>query len=138
MNELTFDSGIEEFSIAGGGVLRFNPSDPNLYARFLEATETLGTIEGELSEKAKALEDADTAQAVIGLLAEADRKIKQLLNEIFPGNDFDAALGGVNLLAITAGGQRVVTNLFAALEEILTAGADRFVSAQVSQIKEKR
>ena len=138
MKELTFDSGIEEFAIQGGGVLRFNPSDPNLYARFLEATAKFQTLETELTERAKELETADTAQAMIALMGEADRKIKQLLDWVFPGNDFDKALRGVNLLAVTAGGQRVVTNLFEALEKILTAGAERFADAQVAQIKKSR
>lgn len=32
---LNIDTGVEEFCINGHGVLRFNPSDPNLYHRFL-------------------------------------------------------------------------------------------------------
>ena len=38
MEKLTFDSGIRSYR-AGAGVLRFNPSDPNLYARFLQVLE---------------------------------------------------------------------------------------------------
>ena len=34
MQALSIDTGIQEFQINGGGVLRFNPSDPNLYGRF--------------------------------------------------------------------------------------------------------
>ena len=33
--ELNIDTGVEEFSVNGRGVLRFNPADPNLYHRFL-------------------------------------------------------------------------------------------------------
>ena len=31
---LSIDTGIQEFQINNGGVLRFNPSDPNVYNRF--------------------------------------------------------------------------------------------------------
>ena len=41
MEKLQFDSGIKEYKINGAGVLRFNPGDPNLYARFLEAGDKL-------------------------------------------------------------------------------------------------
>ena len=41
MKTLKMDLGIQEFQIGDGGVLRFNPSDPNLYSRFLGATDTV-------------------------------------------------------------------------------------------------
>lgn len=136
MKKLTFDSGVEEFRVAGGGVLRFNPGDPNIYARFLEAEEKFKTIEQDLTEKAKALEDTDTAQAVLALMEQADRQVKQLLDWVFGGgNDFHKALGGVNLLAVAGNGQRVVTNLFAALEDILTKGAERFAAEKARSIR---
>ena len=39
--ELNIDTGVEEFSVNGRGVLRFNPADPNLYHRFFAAGKTL-------------------------------------------------------------------------------------------------
>ena len=39
--ELNSDTGVEEFSVNGRGVLRFNPADPNLYHRFFAAGQTL-------------------------------------------------------------------------------------------------
>lgn len=136
MKKLNFDSGVEEFRLQGGGVLRFNPADPNLYARFLEAEAQLKDIEESLRKKAA--ESQDSGAAVIDLLGQADREVKALLDRVFPGNDFDKALGGVNLLAVAGGGERVVTNLFAALEEILTDGAERFAQAQVDQLRSKQ
>ena len=118
MEKLTFDNGVKSYRINGGGVLRFNPTDPNVYARFLEGAKALQAMEAELSA-------GDGVQAVTAL-AEADRKMKQVLNGIFGGgNDFETLLEGVNLLAVADNGERVVTNLFAALEPILTEGARR-------------
>lgn len=136
MKELNFDRGIVEYRIAGGGVLRFNPGDPNLYSRFMEATEKLGEMEKSLSRQSIGGEDPEQA---LRLLRETDRQMKQLLDWVFGGdNDFDKALGGVNLLAVGADGARVVTNLFAALEEILTAGAKEFADGEVARAKARR
>lgn len=119
MKKITFDTGLEEVMI-GGGVLRFNPQDPNLYARFDQAADKLRCVEKEMTEKA---EGAD-GTAVVQILHNADRQMKEILSWVFgAGNDFDAILGGVNLLAIAKNGQRVVTNLFTALEPVLVDGA---------------
>ena len=40
MKQLTIDTGVQEFEINGSGVLRFNPSDPNVYNRFFAAETT--------------------------------------------------------------------------------------------------
>ena len=131
MKRIELDAGIEEFSIAGGGVLRFNPCDPNLYARFLEAEQALQELEKKLSRQAESGED------LLQLTVQADREVKDLLNRVFGcGNDFHAALGGVNLLAVTADGRRVSQTLFAALEEILTEGAARFAGEKAAALRE--
>ena len=128
MKKLNFDSGVEEFRIPGGGVLRFNPGDPNLYSRFASAAQKLSDIEAALTERAQ-------REPVLALLAEADRQIKQLLNWVFGGdNDFHQALGGVSLLAPAANGRTVAANLFAALEKVLTRGAQALVDAKVNQL----
>ena len=139
MRKIEFDSGIEEFRLQGGGVLRFNPGDPNIYARFLEAEEKFKDIENGLHQQAKTLEGAPTGDAAVTLTAQADRKIKELLDWVFGGgNDFHKALGGVNLLAVAANGKRVVANLFGALEEILAAGAERFAAEEAEAIRADR
>ena len=119
MKKITFDTGLTEV-IFGDGVLRFNPQDPNLYARFDQAAEKLQAVEKEMITKAETAAGKD----VVTLLHDADRQMKEILGWVFgAGNDFDAILGGVNLLAIGKNGQRVVTNLFAALEPVLVDGA---------------
>ena len=47
--ELNIDTGVEEFSVNGRGVLRFNPADPNLYHRFFAAGKTLERYDAELT-----------------------------------------------------------------------------------------
>lgn len=121
MEQIIFDNGIREYQL-GSGVLRFNPGDPNLYARFLEAAEKIQAMEEKLLQQAKEMESS--GEQVVMLLRRADTQMKETLRWVFgEANDFDKLLGGVNLLAVAANGERVVTNLFAALQPILVAGA---------------
>ncbi len=138
MEKLNFDSGIKEYKLNGNGVLRFHPGDPNLYARFLEAAEKIRALEQELLEQAKALEEAENGQEVVRLMQKADGQMKQVLGWVFgEGNDFDRILGGVNLLAVAGNGQRVVTNLFEALQPVLVEGAQRCAREKTQQAVKK-
>lgn len=138
MKTLHFDSGIQEYKLCGEGVLRFNPADPNLYARFLEAAEKIQKMESEMAQQANNMDTQDTGAAVVKLLQEADGKMKDILSWVFgQSNDFHKLLGGVNLLAVGTNGKRVVTNLFAALEPILMQGAARCAQEQVESAVEQ-
>ena len=132
MKQLNIDTGVEEFSVNGHGVLRFNPGDPNLYHRFFDAGKTLEALDKELAERSAALpEGPGAAEAGFALLAEYDGRIKALLTDIFGAeNDFDAVLGGVNLAGVATNGKRVVQNLLEALTPILQQGAQRHLDAR--------
>ena len=137
MEKISFDSGIKSYKINGTGVLRFNPGDPNVYARFLEAADKLQTVEAALAEEAKQLPQADGA-AVVQLLNRADREMKGILAWVFgEDNDFDKILKGVNLLAVADNGQRVVTNLLEALQPVLVEGAERCAMEKVDTAVQK-
>jgi hypothetical protein len=134
MEKFVFDDGVREFQVNGGGVLRFNPGDMNLYGRFLEAAEKIRTVETEL---VAAGQQALDGAGVLRLMVEADRKLKDILGWVFgEGNDLDAALGGVNLLAVAGNGERVIVNLMTAVRPVLEAGAKACVQAQVDRAVE--
>lgn len=92
MEHLTIDTGLREYAVNGGpehggGVLRFNPSDPNVYSRFCTLQNQLQELEQQVQAQSPTGTDA------IQLLAQADQRAKGLLAEVFgPGNDFDAML----------------------------------------------
>lgn len=137
MEKISFDSGVKSYKINGTGVLRFNPGDPNVYARFLEAADKLQDVENALVEEAKKLSEADGA-GVVQLLNRADKEMKQVLGWVFgEENDFDKILGGVNLLAVADNGQRVVTNLLEALQPVLVEGAERCAKEKVDAAVQK-
>lgn len=141
MEKLRFDNGVKSYRLGSCGVLRFNPSDPNLYARLMEAQKKLQILEKELAAQATAA--GDDSSAAVTLLQQADKQVKQLLNWIFGGdNDFEQILEGVNLLAVTEKGQRVLDNLMGALQPVLTQGAERCArertDAALAQAKARR
>lgn len=148
MQQLTIDTGLREYAVnggpeQGGGILRFNPSDPNLYSRFLAVQSELADLERSLSADAGRLPQIEPGKAAVQLLAQADRRAKALLAEVFgAGNDFDAMLGGTSLLAVAANGERVITNLFAVITPILEQGArqcaDSRAAAAVRQAEAAR
>lgn len=135
---LNFDSGVREFRVNGGAILRFNPRDPNVSARFMEAAKKLEQIESEFVAKAEALkvsaeENPNNGTQVLELMREADRKIKDTLAWIFgESNDFDAIFGGCNVLAVADNGERLVTNFVAALIPIIQEGAQAIISKDVN------
>ncbi|MGN0643820.1 hypothetical protein [Gemmiger sp.] len=128
MEQLNIDTGVRSYAInggpeQGGGILRFNPGDPNVYSRFLELGPKLEELERRVAEEGRAMPEED-GEAALRLLSRADRSAKAMLAEVFgPGNDFDVILGGANLMAVASNGERVITNLFAALQPILEQGA---------------
>ena len=57
MQKLNVDIGVREFQI-GEGVLRLNPSDPNVYQRFMEALPKVEAVEqGTLTKEGQLLAD---------------------------------------------------------------------------------
>ena len=125
MQNLTIDTGMQEFCVNGRGVLLFNPADPNLYHRFFALGAQLDVLDAELTARTP----ADDAEG-LALLAEYDGRIKALLTEIFGAhNDFDTLLEGVSLAAVGQNGKRVVQNLLEALTPVLQAGAEQHLQA---------
>lgn len=134
MEKIQFDVGQRAYRINGAGILRFNPGDPNLYSRFLDAVEKLKEVEAELTRQAETVQ----GEEIVKLMTQADEKMKGILGWVFgPENDFQKLLGGVNLLAVADNGERVVTNFFAALEPVLVEGAKRCAGQQAEKIRAK-
>ena len=138
MEKIVFDSGIKEYQINNNGVLRFNPSDPNVYARFFDAVDQIEKIEQDLVTKGESIKNSESndevanGEAAIRLLREADKRVKELLGEVFgPGNDFDELLGSINIMAVAANGERVVTNFMNALLPVIEREAKKCTELKV-------
>lgn len=131
MKQINFDSGIRSFKINENGVLRFNPSDPNLYSRFIGIADDIKVVEETLVADAKTLnveENENAAAKALQLLADADKRVKELLTEVFgKENDFDQIFEGVNLLAVGSNGERVITNFLNALMPVFQDGLENYI-----------
>ncbi len=143
MERLVIDTGIKEYDINGNGVLRFNPSDPNVYARFMDALPELEKMEQEYEARVKKLPpDADETKASTELLnatRDIDQNIKRTLATVFgEENDFNKLLGGANLMAVAGNGKRIIANLLEALSPIVQAGAKTYATGKVDEIKLNR
>ena len=88
---IMFDTGIEEYVVNGGEVLRFNPTDPNVYARFVEFYKELPEITKEYNEALKEYEKTadskeeydekgfDKASKLMEISKNTDKVVKGLL-----------------------------------------------------------
>lgn len=132
MQKLNFDLGLKEYEI-GGGVLRFNPGDPNVYARFAQAGKRLTAAEEQLVAKAKEYGDEVPGEVILSLMAEADQEVKKTLTWIFGDhNDFDAIFCGTNVMGVGSNGERVITNFIHAIQPVVEAGAKKCAGQQVN------
>lgn len=141
MEILNLDLGIKEYQLTEKGVLRFNPSDPNVFNRFLDADNQIRAVESEMAAKAKAVPvSAENAgEMAIRIMHEADAKIKDILNGVFGhGNNFHAILDDVNLMAVGSNGQRIINNLLDVLSPIMEQGAKSFVNSEITAAKQLR
>ena len=141
MENIIFDSGMRSYRINDGGVLRFNPSDPNVYARFMDAVDEIKTIEAEQAKRANTLDrtEENAPEEILHIMSETDKKVKAVLNNVFgKGNNFDELLEGVNLMAVATNGERVISNLINALIPIMEAGAKACVQSEVNDAKLNR
>jgi hypothetical protein len=120
------DDGVLELDINGRGLLRFNPSDFNLYERFCRLAKELPEIEKQYVAEVEEQSEADGLELAgreLTRAKEIDADIKRRLSDVFgKENDFDQLMGGVNLMAFGRNGERVITNLLNAITPYLTDG----------------
>jgi hypothetical protein len=142
MEKLNISVGIKRYELVeGGALLAFNPGDPNVYARYMEMLPKIRAVEQEMAGKARTVDANDKAagEKTLQIMRETDCKMKNILNEIFgKDNDFDEILLGVNLMAVTETGGRVINNVLDALTPIMNAGAKSCVDTEVKNAKLNR
>lgn len=131
---LNFDDGLLRLNINDNGLLVFNPTDLNVYERFLALSRELPELEKQyVAEVEQSGEDEDGVELVgreLTRAKEIDTIVKRRLNAVFGGeNDFDKLLGGVNLMAFGGNGERIITNLLNALTPYIEEGVKKHSDA---------
>lgn len=138
MEKISFDTGVKEYEINGSAILRFNPSDPNVYARFLDAIPRIQALGSEYLDQAKSGENQTSpAEICIKAMQEVDSKAKDILNEVFGcGNDFHKIFAGVNVVALRLDGKtRVIDGFFEAMRPIMEGGIKLLVDQENAAVE---
>lgn len=131
MEKITFDTGIKTYQINDSGVLKFNPSDPNLYKRFKDLRVEIEQIQKDYNERSKTTESGEDA---IDLLAEYDARVKKSLSHVFgQENDFDSILSGANVMAVASNGELVITNFLDAMLPIVEEGVKTYAKMEAQK-----
>ena len=144
--KLIIDDGLVRLDINGNGVLKFNPSDFNVYERFYALTNELPEIEKKYAAEVEALPEGTEAEQAMALAGrelirakEIDTEVKAKLSAAFgSGNDFDKLLGGVNIMAFGSNGERIITNLLNALIPYIENGVKQHTTGEVASAKLNR
>lgn len=144
--KLVIDDGLIRLDINGNGILKFNPSDFNVYERFYALTKELPEIERKYHAEVEIVPAELTEHDVQELTGrELDRakaidaEIKAKLSFAFgPGNDFDKLLGGVNIMAFGSNGERIISNLLNALIPYVENGVKKHAENEASEARRNR
>ena len=119
--KLTFDTGIKEFEINGNEMLRFNPSDPNVYSRFKEFESEILKMYDEVRNV-----EIKTGSDAVDYMKSYDQKVKAKLSYVFgESNDFEKILG-VNVMAVAGNGELIITNFLNAISPIISDGVKEY------------
>ena len=123
MAGIRFDTGAEEYDINGRAVLRFNPTDPELYACILDFQEK----EDEYEQRFAALQNDMTGETdeeglpvgaaeLVRAMRQLDGELKADLRRIFgEDNDFDAIFDHRNALALNTDGETILSGFLTAI-----------------------
>lgn len=144
--KLIIDDGLVRLDINGNGVLKFNPSDFNVYERFYALTKELPEIEKKYAAEVETLPEGTENEQAMALAGrelarakEIDKEVKTKLSAVFgTGNDFDQLLGGVNIMAFGSNGERIITNLLNALLPYVENGIKQHTNDEVVAAKLNR
>lgn len=149
-----FDTGVKEYEVNGKEMLRFNPTDQQLYTRFIEFYSNVGEILKKYDSAVKKFKKQHPAKEIeidekgfevykdiLQVSKDTDSKIKEQLGYVFgQENNFDAIFDGVNLMAPTDTGYSVIENFLEALLPVIETNAierKKIVNAKVDEAVKK-
>ena len=110
---ISIDLGLKSYTIEDAegnevGVIRFNPSDPGLLARWEEASEQMRELTKEPVTDAAGI-------------AELDKRIKEQMDYAFGTPVSEVLFQSVSSLAMCANGKMVLENVLSACENLQSA-----------------
>ena len=112
MENLSFDEGLKSYKINGdpNRILRFNPGDVNILARYKEVVNNINNIAKELPD-AKIKPDGtaeDNAEIVGAQLTAFDEALKKQINYLFNADAYDVLFAGQSPLCRVGTGRKLL------------------------------
>lgn len=117
MKSLNFDDGCIELAIQGdeGRLLKFNPTDYNMAAKFYDLMENAEKKQKELKDKSKKIDNIKNEKDMIEYLRHNDIFFKEELDKIFGNGSSELIFAGINVMTTASNGDFVITNFLNAL-----------------------
>ena len=149
MEKLIFGTGLKRYEVNdNGAIFSFNPTDINLYARFIKMRDAVLKIGAEVEKKAEEINESEekSVEALASTMEDADRRVKQELTECFgKSNDFELIFDGSNVFSPTLSGNWLITEFITAITPIIEKEVAAFTkerakrkASQIKQNKAKR
>ncbi len=112
MKELNFDTGVVEYRVNGGHVIRFNPADNRFVERLFVVFDRLSHLQEE-GEQTNALQSGDGAKLFAAINAR-DAEMRRDIDSVFGEGAADGIFPDVGVYAL-ADGLPLWTNFFLAV-----------------------
>ena len=129
MRELNFDTGVVEYQVNGGSVIRFNPADTRFVEKLHKLFEKLGATQEEIPGEGQ----------VFALMEQKDAAMRQNLDEVFGEGTAHSLFPDVGLYALAGGLPLWANFLLAVLDEVERAMGEqqRLASPRVEKYMAK-
>lgn len=130
MSNLTFSTGLKEFSLNNAVTVFFNPLDQNFIAEVFEVFESLEEEQEKMQESVKG-SDARTA---LNAMKEADKNMRERINGLFGQDICTPCFGSMSTYAV-ADGMPVWANLMLAVMDTMEGNAAEQAKVQKERIR---
>lgn len=120
MKELNFETGLVEYKINGGTVVRFNPTDSNFVKRLFDAYDLLDSKQDFYKRRVETMADK---KEVFVFAKEQDEEMRGIIDGLFNEPVSDALFGGMNTYSLAEGLPVWCNLMFMLMDEIDTGFA---------------
>lgn len=119
MEKLTFDTGIKEYEVNGGAILRFNPSDSAFVGKLFNAFDSLDKKQEIYRAQIDSMKDK---REIFEIAHNQDIEMRTIIDGVF-GPICDSLFGDMNVYAMADGLPVWCNFLLAIIDEVDTSFA---------------
>ena len=125
--KLIYDDGLRTYELPNGKTIRFNPTDPNIYKRCVEAFENAKKLEDELrAQKIDLDTDGKPKQdTAIEIMQQMDAEIRKLTDYALNAEVSEAVYGQQSVFALVANGEYLFISFLDCIAKLATQEMER-------------